>query len=94
MSQSRWIPLGGGRQLKLACHGGSWSWVDWRIQRGLPPVAEVVTLPSPPAEDAARQFASPQEAAAFFAAHAVVAIASSSREARAASPLGKAARRL
>jgi hypothetical protein len=94
MSQSRWIPLGGGRQLKLECHDGSWSWFDWRIHRGLPPVAEVVTLPPPPAKDAARQFASPEEAAAFFAARRTVAIPSSSREARAASPLGKAARRL
>jgi hypothetical protein len=83
MSQSRWMPLGGGRQLKLACHGGSWSWADWRIQRGLPPVVEVVTLPPPPAEEASRQFALPEEAAAFFAARGAVAIASSSREARA-----------
>jgi hypothetical protein len=93
MSQSRWIPLGGGRQLKLACDGGSWSWAGWRIQRGLPPVVEVVRLPPAPAEDASRQFASPEEATAFFAAHGAVAIASSSREARAATPLGKAARR-
>jgi hypothetical protein len=93
MSESRWIPLGGGQELKLACHGGSWRWADWRIQRGFPPVAEVVPLPPPPAEDAARQFASPEAAVAFFAVRRTAAVPSSSREARAATPLGKAARR-
>jgi hypothetical protein len=93
MSQAGWIGLGGGRQLKLACDGGSWSWAGWRIQR-VPPAVEVVTLPPPRDEDAARRFVSPEEAAAFFSSRGELAIPSSSREARAATPLGKVAWRL
>jgi hypothetical protein len=93
MSEERWIPIGAGRELKLASDLGSWRWAGWRLHRSLPPVAEVSTLPPPPAEDAVRRFASPQEAVAFFAARGGKPIPSSSREARAASPLGKAARR-
>ena len=93
MSEERWMPLGGGREVKLARDHGSWRWVEWRIRRSLPPVVEVAVLPPPAAEDAARRFPSPQEAVAFFAARGGKPIPSSSRAARAATPLGKAARR-
>jgi hypothetical protein len=91
-SDEHWIPLGGGRELKLACDDGGWRWTDWRIRRNLPPVVEIATLPPPGADDAARRFASRREAVAFFAARGGKRIPSSSREARAESPLGKAAR--